>query len=69
VITLNELTDGGTRRLEVNADDVEVVSNRPMRFGSEIRTIDGRVFHVAEDVAEIFGKLEESDGDEGDGLA
>jgi hypothetical protein len=69
VITLNELTDGGTRRLEVHADDVEVVSNRPMRFGSEIRTIDGRVFHVAEDVGEVFAMLEGCDGDEGDGLA
>jgi hypothetical protein len=55
--------------LEVHADDVEVVSNRPMRFGSEIRTIDGRVFHVAEDVGEVFAMLEESDGDEGDELA
>jgi hypothetical protein len=69
VITLNELTDGGTRRLEVHADDVEVVSNRPMRFGSEIRTIDGRVFHVAEDVGEVFARLEEGDCDEGDEMA
>jgi hypothetical protein len=37
------------------------VSNRPMQEGSEVRTIDGRVFHVAEDVGEVFTRLEESD--------
>ena len=61
MITLNELTDDGTRRLEVHADDVAVVSNRPMKDGSEVRTIDGRVFHVAEDVGEVFAMLEEVD--------
>jgi hypothetical protein len=61
VIVLNELTERGMRRLEVYADDVQVVSNRPMHEGSEVRTIDGRVFHVAEDVGEVFSRLEESD--------
>jgi hypothetical protein len=61
VIVLNELTERGMRRLEVWPDDVDVVSNRPMQEGSEIRTIDGRVFHVAEDVGEVFTRLEESD--------
>ena len=69
MIILNELTDDGTRRLEVWPDDVEVVSNRPMRDGSEIRTIDGRVFHVAEDVGEVFARLEACDVEEGDELA
>jgi len=66
---LNELTEDGTRRLEVNADDVAVVSNRPMREGSEVRTIDGRIFYVAEDVSEVFSRLEDGDGDQGDELA
>lgn len=69
MIVLSELTEDGTRRLEVNADDVAVVSNRPMREGSEVRTIDGRIFHVAEDVSEVFSRLEDGDGDQGDELA
>lgn len=62
MIALNEITEGGLRRLELIADDVTVVTTLPMRAGAEIRTIDGRVFRVAEDVAEVFAILEESDG-------
>lgn len=64
MIVLNELTETGSRRLELVADDVMVVTTLPGKEGSELRTIDGRVFRVAQNSAEVFTKLEESDGPE-----
>lgn len=63
MIVLNELIwrpGGGRllRLLELWPDDIAVVSGRPMREGSEVRTIDGRVFNVAEDVSEVLAILE-----------
>jgi len=63
VLVLNELTEKGMRRLEIWPDDVLAVSSVPQGPGaSEIDTIDGRRFLVAEDVGEVFARLEESDG-------
>jgi hypothetical protein len=70
VIVLNELTDEGTRRLELWPDDVACVSNVTGKPGlSEVDTIDGRRFRVAEGVAEVFCRLEASDADEWDEMA
>jgi hypothetical protein len=69
MIVLNELTEDGVRRLEVWPDDVGVVTNRPMRSGSEVSMIDGRVYCVAEEVSEVFAMIGESDGDQRDELA
>ena len=64
MIILNELLSGGTRTIELWPDDVAVVSTLSMGGGSEVRMIDNRVYYVAEDVAEVFTKLEESDGEQ-----
>lgn len=67
MIVLHEVTDDGARRLELVADDVAVVSRcyTTGRTGTEVRTIDGRVFRVRETTAEVFMKLEESDDEWG----
>jgi hypothetical protein len=63
VLVLNEMTEKGLRRLELWPDDVLDVSNVPgAPIGSEVNTIDGRRYRVAEEVGEVFARLEESDG-------
>jgi hypothetical protein len=61
VLVLNEVTEKGVRRLELWPDDVLDVSNVPgAPIGSEVNTIDGRRYRVAEEVGEVFARLEDS---------
>jgi hypothetical protein len=67
MMVLNEVTSAGVRRLELWPDDVACVSSVPTVPGtSEIDTIDGRRFRVAEGVSEVFARLEASDGEWGE---
>jgi len=69
MIVLNEVSGNGMRRLELWPDDVADVTTLSWGGGSEVNTIDGRRFHVVEDVAEVFTRLEASERDGWDELA